>query len=79
VTTTPPDPEPLRPLHVPTGRIVVAGIAAWAAALVVVLVIPSLHQGGRSWWPWACASGIVLGLMGYSYLRRGRGNAAGAR
>jgi hypothetical protein len=50
----------------------------WAVALVVVLVVPNLHEGSRFWWPWCCVAGIVLGLIGYAYLRRGRGNAAEA-
>ena len=59
-------------------RIVEIGIGLWAVALVVVLVVPSLHEGSRSWWPWCCAAGLVLGLIGTAYLRRGRGNAAEA-
>ncbi len=78
MTAPPPDLVPLRPLHVPTERIIIVGIAVWVLALVVVLVVPSLHQDDRSWWPWACLGGIVLGLLGYTYTRRGRGNASGA-
>ena len=74
-----PAQEPLRPLDVPTGRIILAGLGAWVVALAVVLAVPALHEGDRSWWPWACISGIALGTLGYAYLRRGRGNAAGAR
>ena len=73
------EPAPLRPLDVPTGRIVLAGLGCWVVALVVVLAVPGLHEGDRAWWPWACVSGLALGLAGYAYLRRGRGNAAGAR
>lgn len=72
-------PEPLEPIQVDTVRIVLVGLAAWVVALVVVLVVPALHSGDRSWWPWACVSGLVLGLVGLAYLLRGRGNAAGAR
>ena len=50
----------------------------WVLALAVVLVVPDLHTGDRSWWPWTCLAGVVLGALGYAYLRRGRGNAAGA-
>ncbi len=75
---TPAPAEELRPLPVPMRRIVEIGILAWVVALLVVLVVPALHTGDRSWWPWACVSGIVLGGIGWSYLRRGRGNAADA-
>jgi hypothetical protein len=72
-------PPELRPLAVDTVRIVVAGTAAFAVALVVTLLVPSLHAGDRDWWPWACVSGLALGLIGLAYILRGRGNAAGAR
>jgi hypothetical protein len=70
--------DELQPVSVPMTRIVEIGMGLWAVALVVVLVVPSLHEGSRSWWPWCCVAGIVLGLIGYAYLRRGRGNAAEA-
>jgi hypothetical protein len=72
-------PPELQPLAVDTVRIVVAGTAAFAVALVVTLLVPALHAGDRDWWPWACLSGLVLGLIGLAYILRGRGNAAGAR
>ena len=59
-------------------RIVEWGLAAWTVALVLTLLVPSLHTGERSWWPRCAAAGLVLGVIGYAYLRRGRGNAAGA-
>ena len=76
-----PDPaadEELRPVAVPMTRIVAIGIGVWAVALVVTLVVPTLHEGPRSWWPWCCVAGLLLGLAGYAYVRRGRGNAAEA-
>jgi H+/Cl- antiporter ClcA len=71
-------PEELAPLAVSTTWVVVGGITAWALALVVTLLVPALHEGDRDWWPWTCVAGIVLGVLGYTYVRRGRGNAAGA-
>ena len=70
--------EELQPLAVSTARVVVWGELAWVVALIVILAVPSLHQGERDWWPWVPVAGIVLGLIGFSYVRRGRGNAAGA-
>ena len=70
--------EELQPVAVPMTRIVEIGLVVWAVALVVCLVVPALREGSRSWWPWCCATGIVLGLIGLAYLRRGRGNAAEA-
>jgi hypothetical protein len=71
---TEPQPLPWRTTHV-----VLWGIAIWAVALVVTLAVPALHSGDRSWWPWTCVAGIVLGFLGYGYVRRGRGNASDAR
>jgi len=71
-------PRNLQPLHVPTKRIIRLGLLAWVVALVATLAVPTLHEGERSWWPWACVSGLVLGRIGYAYVARGRGNAADA-
>jgi len=68
----------IEPLHVPMLRIIEVGLAAWVVALVVTLVVPALHQGDRDWWPWTCVAGFVLGAMGWTYVRRGRGNARDA-
>lgn len=66
-------------MRVDTGRIVLLGVGCWLVALVVVLLVPSLHRDGRGWWPWVPAVGAGLGVLGYAYVRRGRGNAAAAR
>lgn len=77
--TQPPDShEPLRALPVPMRRIVELGLLGWAIALLVILAVPALHTGERDWWPWCAVAGLVLGGIGYAYLRRGRGNAVGA-
>ena len=70
---TEPQPLPWR-----TTRVVLWGIAIWAVALVVTLAVPALRTGDRSWWPWTCVAGILLGFLGYTYVRRGRGNASDA-
>ncbi|MFL6152506.1 MAG: DUF2530 domain-containing protein [Ornithinibacter sp.] len=70
-------PAPGAPIAVPTRTIVVAGIGLWSIALLVTLVTPSLHTGDRSWWPWTCVTGILLGVFALWLVRRRRGNAAG--
>lgn len=67
--------EVLRAMQVPTQRIIAIGLVLWAVALVVTLLVPALHEGDRSWWPWGCVAGFVLGSIGFAYVRRGRGNA----
>jgi hypothetical protein len=76
--TEPATPEQIEPLHVPMLRIIEVGLAVWVVALVVTLVVPALHEGDRDWWPWTCVAGFVLGAMGWTYVRRGRGNARDA-
>ncbi|GAA1797722.1 MAG: DUF2530 domain-containing protein [Actinobacteria bacterium] len=73
-----PAPRAPEPVNFRMDRIVLAGMGVWAVALVLTLIIPALHRGDRHWWPWACVAGIGLGLIGYLYVRRGRGNAADA-
>lgn len=69
---------PIAPLHVPMLRIVEVGLGVWVLALLVTLMVPALHEGDRSWWPWTCVAGLVLGSIGWAYVRRGRGNARDA-
>jgi uncharacterized membrane protein len=56
--------------------------AAWAVALVVLLVVRGQLPAGERWWIWTCVSGLVLGLFGLWYvprLKRGRTQAAARR
>ncbi len=68
---------PTSRIDIPVRGLVAVGTALWAVALVVTLVVPALHEGERSWWPWACVTGIVLGGFAWWYVGRGRGEAAG--
>ncbi|MEP7192811.1 MAG: DUF2530 domain-containing protein [Actinomycetota bacterium] len=71
-------PEDPPPLASDTARILEIGMVCWLVALTVSVLVPALHQGDRSWWPWTCVAGIVGGALALLYVRRGRGNAAGA-
>lgn len=71
-------PAPVDPPNLPTRVIVLVGTGLWVLALVVTLLVPALHTGERWWWPWSCVTGIGLGVFAWWYVRRGRGNAAGA-
>lgn len=76
--TQPQQPSPVEPAQVPSAAIALAGTGVWLVALAVVLLVPSLHSGDRSWWPWTCLVGAVLGLLAWLFIRRGRGNFVGA-
>ena len=69
---------PVQPVDLPTRTIVVAGTALWTVALVVTLLVPALHTGERSWWPWTCVTGIALGAFAWWFTGRGHRNAAEA-
>ena len=54
------------PLQVDTVRVVLAGTAVWAVALVVLLVL-----GDRvdRMWTWTCVAAIVLAALGLWVMR----------
>jgi hypothetical protein len=59
----------------------VAGVvtAAWAIALIVLLIVRDSLPGRERWWIWTCLSGVVLGLFALLYvphLKRSRAKAA---
>lgn len=70
--------DDLLPVKVDVLHVVEIGVALWALALVLTLVIPPLHRDGRDWWPWACVAGVGLGALGWAFVKRGRGNASDA-
>ena len=63
-------------MHPNTDIVSAVGVLAWAVATVVCLLIPAWHEGDRWWWPWTAVAGVVVGLIGWGYLRRGKGNVA---
>lgn len=61
-------------------RIAATGTAAWAVALVVLLLV-GLPSEDR-WWLWVCVAGIAIGLFAVWYvprLQRGRARQEAAR
>lgn len=60
-----PDPPPMKTDDV---KIAAAGTAAWAVALVVLLVV-GLPSDDR-WWLWVCVAGMAIGLFGMWYAPR---------
>lgn len=64
-----PDPPPLETDDV---KIVAGGTAAWAVALVVLLVARVAGADIHDWWIAMCAGGALLGLVGVRYCQRRR-------
>ena len=62
-----PDPPPLETDDV---KVVVVITAAWALALVVLVVLRLSGSEIRDWWMGMCGYGIALGLFGVRYCRR---------
>jgi uncharacterized protein DUF2530 len=63
------------PLQVDTARVVHVGMALWAVALVVLLVL-----GDRvdRVWTWTCVAALVLALLGLALMRwQGQGRRNG--
>ena len=56
--------------------------AAWAVALVILLILREQIPAGERWWIWVCAAGLAMGLFGLWYvprLKRARARAAARR
>lgn len=66
---TRPDPPPLETDDV---KIVAAGTALWALALVVLLVLKAFGVEVHTWWLSMCVVGALLGLYGVTYCRKRR-------
>jgi hypothetical protein len=64
-----PDPPPLETDDV---RVVAGGTAAWAVALVVLLVLRLAGVEVAGWWLVMCACGTALGVLGVRYCQRRR-------
>jgi uncharacterized protein DUF2530 len=54
------------PLRVDTARVVLAGTAVWALALVVLLLLGDRVDRA---WTWTCVAGILLPLWGLGVMR----------
>jgi hypothetical protein len=56
--------------------------AAWAVALIVVLVLRNHLPAGQRWWVWTCVAGLGQGFFGLWYvprLKRARARTAQRR
>lgn len=56
--------------------------AAWAVALVVLLVLRSQIPSSERWWIWVCVAGVAMGLFALWYvprMKRSRARSAARR
>ena len=70
------------PLEANDLLVTAAGTAAWAVALVVLLVLRSQIPPSERWWIWTCVAGVVMGLFALWYvprLKRARARSAARR
>ncbi|WP_068927708.1 DUF2530 domain-containing protein [Planobispora rosea] len=74
-----PHRQDLQPLKTNDTATILAGMALWAVALVVLLILQPDPED--RWWIWTCLSGIGLGVFGLWYVRRRdrRGSPPSAR
>ena len=80
--TQSPGPTPPPPLEANDQLVAAIGTAAWAVALVVLLIVRSELPAGSRWWIWTCVAGLGLGLFALGYiprLKRGRARSAASR
>ena len=78
--------SPRRPAPPPleaNDRLVTAVVtAAWAVALIVVLVLRGSLPAAERWWLWTCVAGLGLGIFGLWYvprMKRARARSAARR
>jgi uncharacterized membrane protein len=56
--------------------------AAWAVALVVLLVLRNQIPASERWWIWTCVAGVAMGLFALWYvprMKRARARSAARR
>ncbi len=58
------------PLEANDQRVAASGTAAWAIALVVLLVLRTHIPAADQWWIWTCVAGVCMGLFGLWYVPR---------
>jgi hypothetical protein len=77
-TLRPPPP----PLEANDELVTAIGTAAWAVALVVLLVLRNQIPASERWWIWTCVAGVAMGLFALWYvprMKRARARSAARR
>ena len=63
-------PESPPPLEANDQLVTAIFTAAWAVALIVLLIVRTQLPASSRWWIWTCAAGLVMGLFGLWYVPR---------
>ena len=71
----PPAPPPL---EADDQVVIRVGMAGWAIALVVLLIVRDSLPPSQRWWIWTCACGLAMGLFAAWYVPRLKGGRARA-
>jgi hypothetical protein len=77
-TLRPPPP----PLEANDKLVTAVGTAAWAVALVVLLILRNQIPPSERWWIWVCVAGVAMGLFAQWYvprMKRARARSAARR
>ena len=77
-TRHPPPP----PLEANDPLVTIVGTAAWAVALVVLLVLRDQIPPEQRWWIWTGVSGVAMGLFAWWFVprvKRARARSAARR
>jgi len=70
------------PLEANDQLVTAVGTAAWAVALVILIILREQIPADERWWIWTCTAGLAMGLFGLWYvprLKRARARAAARR
>jgi drug/metabolite transporter (DMT)-like permease len=70
------------PLEANDFLVTAIGTAAWAVALVVLLVLRNQIPPSERWWIWTCVAGVAMGLFALWYvprIKRARARSAARR
>ena len=70
------------PLEANDRLVTVTGIAGWALALIVLLIVRGSVPSDHRWWIWTCVAGLAMGLFALWYVprfKRARARAAARR
>jgi hypothetical protein len=70
VFVQPDRPEQPPPLEANDQQVTAVFTAAWAIALIVLLIVRDSIPAGSRWWIWTCATGLGMGLFGLWYVPR---------